>query len=78
MSDYYLWLENTATKIKLGLFNEIYSDRLIEEIEDMGASSKLSLASYLEKLIEHLLTLKYIIYLVAKVAFCNGFWLLSR
>jgi hypothetical protein len=59
MSDDYLWLENTATKIKLGLFNEIDSDRLIEEIEDMGASQKRSLESYLEKLIEHLLKLKY-------------------
>lgn len=63
-----------------------YKHRLIEEIEDMGALKKRSLKSYLEKLIEHLLKLKYweseyeqnnrhsiIISLVAKVAFYNGF-----
>ena len=34
-------------------------DCLLEEIEDMGASPKRALDSYLQRLIEHILKLKY-------------------
>ncbi len=57
--DLNLWLEQIAIAIKNRDFNNMDWDGLLEEIEDMGASQKRALDSYLQRLIEHILKLKY-------------------
>ena len=57
--DLNLWLEQIAIAIKNRDFNSMDWDGLLEEIEDVGASQKRTLDSYLQRLIEHILKLKY-------------------
>lgn len=57
--DFNLWLEETVTALKTRNMAALDWDNLIEEIEDMGRSQKNTLESYLQRLIEHLLKLRY-------------------
>ncbi|MBR8828649.1 MAG: DUF29 domain-containing protein [Gomphosphaeria aponina SAG 52.96 = DSM 107014] len=58
-ADYYLWVEQTAQKLREGRFDDVDWYNLIEEIEDMGKSQKRALESLLTRLLEHLLKLSY-------------------
>lgn len=57
--DFYLWLNETAQKLKDKEFEAIDLDHLIEEIESMGRSEKRELSSRLIILMFHLLKWKY-------------------
>jgi hypothetical protein len=57
--DFYLWLNETAQKLKNKDFEAIDLENLIEEIESMGRSEKRELSSRLIVLIFHLLKWKY-------------------
>ena len=57
--DFNLWLQTQATALKNKDIKNMDWNNLIEEIEDMGKSEKRSLESYLERLIEHILKIKY-------------------
>ncbi len=57
--DFNLWIEEIKHKIQHRDFNEMDWDNLLDEIEDMGASQKRVLDSYTQRLIEHILKLKY-------------------
>jgi hypothetical protein len=57
--DFYLWLDTTVSLLKEQQFSELDLENLIEEIRSMGKSEKRSLESYLIKLLEHLLKLRY-------------------
>ena len=57
--DFNLWVEETIEAIKNKDVKNMDWDNLLEEIEDMGASQKRALDSYMQRLIEHILKLKY-------------------
>lgn len=57
--DFNLWLEQTAIAIRNRDLSNMDWDHLLDEIEDMGASQKRALDSYLQRLIEHILKLQY-------------------
>ena len=57
--DFNLWLEQVALAIQQRNLEAMDWDNLLEEIEDMGASQKRALDSYMGRLIEHILKLKY-------------------
>ena len=57
--DFNLWVEEMATAVKKRDIKAMDWNNLLEEIEDMGKSEKRSLESYLERLVEHILKLKY-------------------
>ena len=57
--DFNLWLEQTALAIQNRNIDAMDWDNLLDEIEDMGASQKRALDSYMQRLIEHILKLKY-------------------
>ncbi|MGK7952470.1 MAG: DUF29 domain-containing protein [Xenococcaceae cyanobacterium] len=57
--DFNLWIEQMATVLRNRDIKAMDWNNLLEEIEDMGKSEKRSLESYLERLIEHILKLKY-------------------
>jgi len=57
--DYLLWIETTLTQLRQGRLTKLDIANLIEEIEDMGNSQKLSLESNLRVLLMHLLKWKY-------------------
>jgi len=57
--DFTLWVEQTVIAIKNRDFENMDWENLLEEIEDMGKSEKRSLDSYMQRLIEHILKLKY-------------------
>lgn len=57
--DFYLWIEQMTTALSNRDFEAMDWSNLLEEIEDMGKSEKRSLESYLERLVEHILKLKY-------------------
>jgi hypothetical protein len=57
--DLNLWIEEVILKIQNKNFSEMDWDNLLIEIEDMGASQKRALDSYTQRLIEHILKLKY-------------------
>ncbi|MGL5077584.1 MAG: DUF29 domain-containing protein [Waterburya sp.] len=57
--DFNLWIQKTVSDLKNQDMNEIDWSNLIDEIEGMGKSERRALQSYLERLIEHLLKLKY-------------------
>ncbi|GAB4241648.1 MAG: DUF29 domain-containing protein [Stanieria sp.] len=57
--DFNLWIEQIVTALRNRDFGAMDWNNLLEEIEDMGKSEKRSLESYLERLIEHILKLKY-------------------
>ncbi|MEA5508506.1 DUF29 domain-containing protein [Crocosphaera sp. UHCC 0190] len=58
--DFFLWLEDTATKLREGEFSEIDLEALTEEIEALGRSEKQELENRLEVLLAHLLKRIYI------------------
>ncbi|BAU66016.1 hypothetical protein STA3757_34160 [Stanieria sp. NIES-3757] len=57
--DFNLWIENIKIKIQKQDFDGMDWDNLLDEIDDMGASQKRALNSYMQRLIEHILKLKY-------------------
>ena len=57
--DFNLWCEQIAKAIQDRDKEVMDWDNLLTEIEDMGASQKRALDSYLQRLIEHILKLKY-------------------
>jgi hypothetical protein len=57
--DFNLWLKEIAIAIKNRDVSNMDWDNLLEEIEDMGASQKRALRSYMNRLIEHIFKLKY-------------------
>lgn len=57
--DLNLWLEEIKVKIQNRDFKEMDWENLLDEIDDMGASQKRALDSYTQRLIEHILKLKY-------------------
>lgn len=57
--DFNLWLERMAIAIKTRDISNMDWDGLLEEIEDMGASQKRALDSYIQRLVEHILKLRY-------------------
>lgn len=58
-NDFNLWIEETIDAIKSRDVNNMDWENLLEELEDMGASQKRSLDSYVQRLVEHILKLKY-------------------
>jgi hypothetical protein len=58
-TDYQLWLEQTVAQLKMQDFSQIDVENLIEEIESLGRSEKHAISSYLMRLCEHLLKIKY-------------------
>ncbi|MFB8790387.1 MAG: DUF29 domain-containing protein [Potamolinea sp.] len=54
-NDFYAWTQEQAYLLKTGQLNQIDSQNIAEEIEDMGRSEKRQLESRLEILIIHLL-----------------------
>lgn len=58
-SDFNLWVEEIKTKIQRRDIEDMDWDNLLDEIDDMGASQKRALDSYMQRLIEHILKLKY-------------------
>jgi hypothetical protein len=58
-TDFNLWVEKTVEIIKNRDVKNMDWENLLEEIEDMGASQKRALDSYVQRLIEHILKLKY-------------------
>ena len=58
-TDYQLWLDHTVFQLKAQDFSQIDLENLIEEIESLGRSDKRATASYLMRLCEHLLKIKY-------------------
>lgn len=57
--DFNLWIEQTKQKLIERDFENMDWDNLIEELDDMGASHKRALESYLQRLVEHILKLQY-------------------
>jgi hypothetical protein len=58
-ADYQLWLDQTVAQLKAHNFSNLDLENLIEEIESLGRSEKHAIASYLMRLCEHLLKIKY-------------------
>ncbi|WP_460193488.1 DUF29 domain-containing protein [Thermosynechococcus sp. FA-CM-4201] len=73
-TDYYLWLNQTVAQLKAGDFANLDVENLIEEIESLGRSEKRALFSYLLRLCEHLLKLKY---WETERQYCYRGWLLE-
>lgn len=57
--DFNLWIEQMANAVRNKETEAMDWNNLLEEIEDIGKSEKRSLESYLERLVEHILKLKY-------------------
>ena len=57
--DFNLWLNAQAIALREKNITAMDFSNLIDEIEDMGASQKRALESYTQRLIEHILKLKY-------------------
>jgi len=58
-TDYQCWLDETVAQLKAHRYNNLDLENLIEEIESLGRSDKRAILSYLMRLCEHLLKLKY-------------------
>jgi hypothetical protein len=58
-ADYQLWLSHTVAQLKAQDFSSLDLENLIEEIESLGRSEKHAVSSYLMRLCEHLLKIKY-------------------
>jgi len=58
-TDYHLWIDYTVAQLKSGDFSDLDVENLIEEVESLGKSQKHAVSSYLLRLCEHLLKLKY-------------------
>ena len=57
--DLNLWRQEIIKAIQNKQLENMDWDNLIEEINDMGASEKRALRSYMKRLIEHILKLRY-------------------
>ncbi|WP_448524795.1 DUF29 domain-containing protein [Parathermosynechococcus lividus] len=57
--DYQRWLDQTVAQLKARNFSDLDLENLIEEIESLGRSEKHAISSYLMRLCEHLLKIKY-------------------
>lgn len=58
-TDFIAWVESTTQLLKQGKFSKLDIKNLIEEVEDLGKSQKLSLKSHLRVLLMHLLKWQY-------------------
>lgn len=58
-ADYQLWLDQTVAQLKAHNFNNLDLENLIEELESLGRSDKRAISSYLMRLCEHFLKLRY-------------------
>jgi hypothetical protein len=58
-TDYQLWLTETVEQLRRRNFSNLDLANLIEEIESLGKSDKRAISSYLIRLCEHLLKIKY-------------------
>ena len=58
-SDYYQWLNVTATLLSEGRLNDLDVPNLLDELEAMGKSQKRAIESYLKVLLLHLLKWNY-------------------
>ena len=58
-TDFYLWTQQQADLLRQGALTALDVENLVEEIEDMGASNRRSLGSFLELIIMHLLKWQY-------------------
>ena len=58
-TDFYLWTQQQADLLRQGALSALDIENLIEEIEDMGASNRRSLGSFLELVLMHLLKWQY-------------------
>ncbi len=58
-TDFYLWTQQQADLLRQGELSELDTAHLIEEIEDMGASHRHAIESYLANILLHLLKWKY-------------------
>ncbi len=58
-TDYQIWLGQTLAQLRANDFDNLDLENLIEEIESLGKSDKRSISSYLMRLCEHLLKIKY-------------------
>ncbi len=58
-TDYQLWLDQTVAQLKAHNFSNLDLENLIEEIESLGRSDKRAISSYLMRLCEHFLKLRY-------------------
>jgi hypothetical protein len=72
--DFNLWIEQIKLKIQQQDLDGMDWDNLIDEIEDMGASQKRALDSYMQRLIEHILKLKY---WTSEVERCRNGWMVE-
>ena len=54
-TDFYQWTQQQAALLRQGQFSELDAAHLVDEIEDMGASNRHALGSYLEWVLLHLL-----------------------
>jgi hypothetical protein len=58
-TDYQIWLNKTLTQLQSHDFENIDLENLIEELISLGKSDKNAISSYLMRLCEHLLKVKY-------------------
>jgi hypothetical protein len=58
-TDYQFWLDETVAQLKAQDFGSLDLENLIEEMESLGKRDKRALSSYLMRLCEHLLKIKY-------------------
>ena len=72
--DFNLWVEEIKVKIQKQDFDGMDWDNLLDEIDDMGASQKRALDSYMQRLIEHILKLKY---WQSEVDRCRNGWMVE-
>ena len=59
-SDFVLWSEETAAKLRAGDFTNLDLENLIEEVDDLGRSRKKEIKNRLRVLLEHLLKRLYV------------------
>lgn len=57
--DYMGWIEQVVQQLKAQDFSHLDLENLVEELEDLGKREKRAIASYLMRLCEHLLKMKY-------------------
>ena len=58
-NDYNLWLIKTLDQLRNHDFEKLDLENLIEEVESLGKSDQHAISSYLMRLCEHLLKVKY-------------------
>ena len=54
-TDFYLWTQQQADLLRQGALSTLDTIHLIDELDDMGASNRRALGSYLELVLLHLL-----------------------